>query len=1067
MRTPLLAGDIVMMSGGASYLEQRAWLRRTLARPEVAEALRLASPSLHEEIDIWRASPDGERGRSIEQALTRYVARMATRATPFGLFAGVAWGEVRDTQRTTELYFIQGASAQRRTRVDSEVLTDILHIFAGRSDVQGKLRYVPNSTIAGLAGQITFLQQRSTHADRGSRRVLVPAAMTASEAVSAALVFARGGVTLEDLARALLRHDPRHAESDVHVFCKHLVEAQLLVADFGLRATDSDPLRTAIAELRAMGCLDAADALQTLEKSLQELDEQGVGASHRAYAAVLEVIAGLLSESDGAPARAGSGGAGPRKLDERALQVDVASGATGHVGSSVIHEVEKVTRILHRVMPTRVDPALASFRAGFLRRFGQREVPLVLALDEELGVGFGPAQRPHAGLASSLPLSPRVESTPWLAKHSVLLRRIQDVTMRDELELILTEEDLLALTEVSDESLPDAFGAHVRLAAATTGSGCSGGFQVFLEKMQGPSGARRLGRFCRLSPDLEVLVREHIEAEQALRPDALLAEIVHLGTPRDGNVVGRPALRAHEIAYGGRGSAHGEQVLLEDLVVTVTDERVVLRCARRNRQVLPRLSAAHSPTGGLSLYRFLLALQQQGSEGAQWSWGPLEDAPFLPRVRIGRTVVSRARWNIEAREVDAIVALRADRAAAFAAIQALRQQRKLPRHIVMAEADNELFVDLDHALMVDALVGAIKRGASAVLLEAFPRPDGFVVSGPDGTHAAELTLLFTREQKNGPPRAPSPSPLVRPAGCIAAEPGGNGSLAGGGVAVASMSSRPRVLCVELNGNRLAIRNGVQMLAKAVAKVSSEGEGEGAWWFEWRATPEPRLLFCAETTDSSIDALMAALRKVVAPFIQDGLLSRLRFDFQDGNEHPAWANERAQQALHQVAFRDAQAVLLGWEADGMHPPWPFALRSAHLLLRSLKLSDQQYAEILARRIETLQKTLNPAGPILGKLGHLYREHLPEISTVLGAGEGRATPSSMALSRRSEAIARSVNMEEMFDGTHAAEASYLFCEAVLTSHFNRAFDTSARLNELILLHFLRRQHRRQAALSGAIS
>ena len=72
----------------------------------------------------------------------------------------------------------------------------------------------------------------------------------------------------------------------------------------------------------------------------------------------------------------------------------------------------------------------------------------------------------------------------------------------------------------------------------------------------------------------------------------------------------------------------------------------MLRSARLGKEVIPRLTSAHNFwRGSLGVYRFLCILQSQGVLGGMsWSWGPLESAPFLPRVTCGRLVLARASW---------------------------------------------------------------------------------------------------------------------------------------------------------------------------------------------------------------------------------------------------------------------------------------------------------------------------------------------------------------------------------------------------------------------------------------
>src|SRR5262249_2895550 len=158
-----------------------------------------------------------------------------------------------------------------------------------------------------------------------------------------------------------------------------------------------------------------------------------------------------------------------------------------------------------------------------------------------------------------------------------------------------------------------------------------------------PSGATLLGRFCHADPELQREVEAHVRAEEALRPDALFAEIVHLPEGRVGNVLCRPVLREYEIPFLGRSGAPPErQIPLSDLLVSVRDGRVRLRSARLDREVIPRMSNAHNfGWRSLGAYRFLCMLQMQAvAGGLMWDWGPLGSVPYLPRVVHGRLVLS-------------------------------------------------------------------------------------------------------------------------------------------------------------------------------------------------------------------------------------------------------------------------------------------------------------------------------------------------------------------------------------------------------------------------------------------
>src|SRR5262249_38295573 len=255
----------------------------------------------------------------------------------------------------------------------------------------------------------------------------------------------------------------------------------------------------------------------------------------------------------------------------------------------------------------------------------------------------------------------------------------------------------------SPAPLPDAFAAMATVLADSPDALDDGDFRVLVEMADGPSGARLLGRFCHGDERLRATVETHLRAEEALRADAVFAEIVHLPEGRVGNVLSRPVLRGHEIPFLGRSGAPAEtQIALHDLMIRVEGRRVVLFSRRLGREVIPRLSTAHNFIWrSLGAYRFLCSLQEQGrATRLTWNWGALDHAAFLPRVTHGRAILSRARWRVKKNDLPELPAPLP--AAAFTGLRRWREARHIPRLAVLADLDNRLLVDFENVLAVES-----------------------------------------------------------------------------------------------------------------------------------------------------------------------------------------------------------------------------------------------------------------------------------------------------------------------------------------------------------------------------
>ena len=709
-------GDPAALARDRELLRSR--LREIVARPEVREAIFVSSPTLEALIDGWASDPETRRGAECERALVRFLARMAARPTPFGLFAGVSRGAVGDE---TSLTLERMGAYRRHTRLDAAFLVEVLERLPASPERRESTSFEPNPTLYRSGERRRYVRSRPGADER--RHVLV--SVRDSPALRTALEAAEDGALPAQVADALVATGL--AADRAQSFVDDLIAQQLLLPTLDLQVTGADA---------TYGLADAVPALAAAQGELAELDAEELGVSPDRYRRIAAGLEGLTAE--------------PR-LD-RLFQVDMRKPSPrATLGTDVVREILRGVELRRRVARPAEDAALERFVERFRERFEGRAVPLLEALDPDTGIVFdGEDSAPAPLLADLRAGDARARDATWGKREEHLLSRLLDLQAAGEEELVFEERDLGVLERPDAPPCPDAFGAMAVLAARSDAALASGRFRVFVLGADGPSGARLLGRFCHTDADLRAAVEAHLRAEEARDPDAVFAEIVHLPRARDVNVVARPVLRRYEIECLGRPGAPPENRLpLDDLLISLDGEQLVLQSQRLGRRIVPRLTSAHNFLArGVSVYRLLCRLQAQGLSVGGFFWGPLGTAPWLPRVRSGRVVLERARWRIDAHALG----LPDDRDAAFAVLQDWRRSHRVPRFVSLDSGPVELPVDLDNVLAVDTLGQAVRAHGSAQLVELFPPPDELRVHGPEGAFVHELVVPFVRSAP-APPRS--------------------------------------------------------------------------------------------------------------------------------------------------------------------------------------------------------------------------------------------------------------------------------------------------------------------------
>ncbi len=733
---PLLELEAALV---ADLRRQRSRVSEWLSQPIIRESLYLASPGFFESLEHWEKNPDSDRGAKIEGSLVRYLQRMMTRATPFGLMAGISVGT---SGPIAQFEVPPLVSLRRHTRLDMDYLHGLLSSLAKDVALRGRLLYFPNSSLYRVGDRFRYIERQVEGGDRKD----IFTSCEVSELLNGLLVRARAGVFPAQLASEIVGADPEVTLEDAAGFIDELITAQVLVSELEPALTGEDPLEEALQTLEARRRdHPVIGVLRHVQAGLRELDEEVRGVEPSAYQALVENLERLNFPVERA----------------RVFQVELVKPGTGvYLTPAVYNSVASAAELLRRLTGRSglTARAMQHFITSFKRRYEDAEVPLGLALDEESGIGFEPDFCPvepsliaGLGLRSNLPM-------PLAALPSSHLMELLGRAHRSGAqEIKLSEQDLSLLED------PHGFGRARGLSVNAVVVGKSaeavnqGQFELVVSAGS-PSGpaASNIARFCSADADLSRRVKELCASEAKLNPGTVLAEVVYLPNARNGNVMLRPVLREYEIPYLARSGASPErQLSIEDLHLSIREGRLILRSASLNKEVIPYSTHSFNfPSFGHSMARFLWFLSRDRSSTGIWSWGGLA-APFFPRLRAGKIILSLATWFLSAERVAGLTVQ--TRSGRWRAAQSMRSEERMPRYVQLAHGDLEQVLDFDSPLSVEAFSQNLIPGQRAKVVELYPGPDQLVFTGPEGrfTHELQVPLLLDAPLPAVSPIAPA------------------------------------------------------------------------------------------------------------------------------------------------------------------------------------------------------------------------------------------------------------------------------------------------------------------------
>ncbi|MEU5107388.1 lantibiotic dehydratase [Streptomyces sp. NPDC021354] len=236
----------------ANTVSWREWLQQIWQTEDFAAAVTAASPDLASRVGqvcAGQSLPDPAVRRTV-LAVLRYLLRVRTRATPFGLFAGVAAARI-DAAPALRV----GTGHQVTARPNAAWTTALIDRFEEHSGLRPHLMLLASSLTIERDGYVVI-----AHRPRGARDSapeLVQIRVTGP--VREALDGARAPILWSDLAAKLSASFPTASPAAIEKLLAGLVGQRFLITSLRPAITATDPLAALLTHMRHLAPAEAAE----------------------------------------------------------------------------------------------------------------------------------------------------------------------------------------------------------------------------------------------------------------------------------------------------------------------------------------------------------------------------------------------------------------------------------------------------------------------------------------------------------------------------------------------------------------------------------------------------------------------------------------------------------------------------------------------------------------------------------------------------------------------------------------------------------------------------------------
>jgi hypothetical protein len=469
------------------------------------EALYIASPDLYNELlKIEKNEIKNKTEISkIKKSLFKYYTRLCTRATPFGMFAGICVGQF---ENSTLIKFKD--ELVTNTRLDLGLLFNLYFEVSKIPQVFNNLLYSPNNTMYKVKNKWRYIEFKIHDNKRFHELVTIDDNEILSFIVES---LNKTPHSIDEICEIIINFG--FEKSEAKEYTESLIGNQILVSQIFPSVTGDNYEKKFFNLLAKIYPEKFKGIGLRLEKVLNNKNVNAIN-KVKSVKQILSSFSILTEETD-------------------LIQVDLLKKTNYCIlDRNIKKRIEDCTLILANLNPEFNDYyRILNFKKKFYDRYEEALIPLSLVLDADIGIDYN-AKNIKSNDGNSFDRGADMDFKLKLYRESLL---------KQSLSIEIFEDDIKPYIHMKNRKIPDSlsfFGSFLLEESQTT---------IIYQYAGGPSALNLLGRFGYLSNELSSLCEEIASSETLNNKDAILAEIAHLPMLRLGNVIYRPHYREYEI----------------------------------------------------------------------------------------------------------------------------------------------------------------------------------------------------------------------------------------------------------------------------------------------------------------------------------------------------------------------------------------------------------------------------------------------------------------------------------------------------------------------------------------
>lgn len=309
----------------------------------------------------------------------------------------------------------------------------------------------------------------------------------------------------------------------------------------------------------------------------------------------------------------------------------------GEIEQNLLKAIPNAINLLRKIIPKEEKAALTTFIRQFKKKFEQREVSLLLALDPEIGIGYDELEQSGEGDDFIIQFNNKKKDHKTSSDFKAGLKKALSLENFEHGKTLFLNKLHLDLNE-KPVPLPNSFSILMHIADDL----------ILIDQIGGVTANALAGRFSMASDDVTDFCKEISGLEENANQEVLFFDVAYMIEANVDNINRRKLVYSHQLSILNYDTS-ASPLLLNDIQISVRNDQVILRSKSLNKRLMPRMASAYNYTrSDLAVFRLLCDLQHQGIQSSLLL--PLDgifpDLDYYPRLQYQNIVLNTQKWRV-------------------------------------------------------------------------------------------------------------------------------------------------------------------------------------------------------------------------------------------------------------------------------------------------------------------------------------------------------------------------------------------------------------------------------------